>query len=466
MSVSPPEVLYRRLLSVAYEATSAHTHRPTHVTRFSSNPTQILSASDDQTVRLWDMPEQTALRTFDAHTDYVRAAVVSPDNPSLLLSGSYDGTVRLWDARVSEQGGQVMQMEHRAPVEDVCIYPTAGGGVALSVGGPVLRAWDLMMGGRCFKAVSNHQKTITSLALSMDSDAAGSGGGADSGLNSSTGGGAGMRILTGGLDHLVKVYDPSLDFRVVHTMRYPSQILCMALSPDESHLAVGMSDGTLCVRKRQLKQSEISRKRERKAALQGGSFDAYLQGSAAAAQQRASSTAGAGPGQDAARRMRDDVRIASVRKTKLKDYDRFLKSFRYRDALDAALRKTVPPNVTFALLLELIHRSPVTSVGSGGPEGIRRAVAGRDDVGLEPLLRFLLKHAANPAYTDIVTDTMNVLIDTYSEVLGQSPLLDDMLGRIWAKVGDELRLQRNITQVKGALEMLLSRSALTAALNA
>ena len=274
-----------------------------------------------------------------------------------------------------------------------------------------------------------------------------------------------MRILTGGLDHLVKIYDPSRDFRVVHTMRYPSQILCMAMSPDESHLAVGMADGTLCIRKRQLKQSELSRKREKKAALTGGSFDFYLQGSAAAAQQQ-SGAAGAGPGQDYARRMRDDVRIANVRKVKLKDYDRYLKSFRYKDALDAALRKGVQPNVTFALLLELAHRSPVVTASNGGPEGIRRAVQGRDDVGLEPLLRFLLRHAANPAYVDIVTDTMNVLIDTYADVLGQSPLLDDLLGRVWAKIGDEIKLQRNITQVKGALEMLLARSALTAALQA
>jgi U3 small nucleolar RNA-associated protein 15 len=61
---------------------------------------------------------------------------------------------------------------------------------------------------------------------------------------------------------------------------------------------------------------------------------------------------------------------------------------------------------------------------------------------------------------------MNVLIDTYADVLGQSPLLDDLLGRVWAKIGDEIKLQRNITQVKGALEMLLARSALTAALQA
>ncbi|KDN39385.1 WD40 repeat-like protein [Tilletiaria anomala UBC 951] len=434
---------------------------PVHVTRFSSAPTQVLSASDDQTVRLWDIPSQSAVRTFARHSDYVRSAMVSPDNPSLLLSGSYDATVRLWDARVHENGGQVIQMDHKAPVEDIAIYPTAGGGVALSVGGPVLRAWDLMMGGRCIKAISNHQKTITSLAISMESDANVSA--APGALGSIGLGSSGMRILTGGLDHLIKIYDPSKGFKVTHTMRYPAQILCMALSPDESHLAVGMADGTLCIRKRELKQSEIKRRQERKAALIGGSYDSFLQGNAAAAAQQAGSTMG--PGQDAGRRSRDDVRVASVRSVKLKDYDKFLKAFRYQDALNAVLRPNVPANVTFALLLELTHRSPIVTATNGGPDGIRRAVQGRDDVGLEPLLKFLLKHASNPAYVDIVSDTMNVLIDCYADVLGQSPLLDDMLGRIWAKISDEIKLQRNITQVKGALEMILARTALSAALS-
>ena len=390
--------------------------------------------------------------------------MVSPDNPSLILSGSYDSTVRLWDARVQERDGEVIMMDHKAPVEDIAIYPTAGGGVALSVGGPVLRAWDLMMGGRCIKAVSNHQKTITSLTISMDSDAGGKPmeNGVDSQLLGSN---SGMRIMTGGLDHLVKIYDPSRDFTVTHTMRYPSPILCMSMSPDESHLAVGMADGTLCIRKRQLKQSEVSRKRDRKAALTGGSYDSYLQGSTSAA-AAGQTLMGAGPGQNMNRRMRDDVRIANVRKLKLKDYDRYLKSFRYRDALDAALRPKVTPSVTFALLLELTHRSPLSTATDGGPDGIRRAIQGRDDIGLDPLLKFLLRHAANPAYTDIVYDTMNVLIDTYADVLGQSPLLDDMLGRIWAKIADEIRLQQNMTQVKGALEMIMARSALSASLAA
>ncbi len=138
---------------------------PVHVTRFSPTNTEIMSCSDDTTVKLWDVPSQTALRTFTGHTDYVRAGHFIPSNPALLLSGSYDSTVRLWDARAPDSEGTPLVLRHGgAPVEDV--LPFASGGAALSVGGPILRVWDLAA-GRCVRALSNHQKTVTCVAHTM-----------------------------------------------------------------------------------------------------------------------------------------------------------------------------------------------------------------------------------------------------------------------------------------------------------
>ncbi|WFD01756.1 U3 small nucleolar RNA-associated protein 15 [Malassezia obtusa] len=408
---------------------------PVHVSKFSPNPTQVLTASDDRTVRVWDVPGQSQLRSFEGSLDYVRAATVSPDNPNLVLSGSYDSTVRLWDLRMAERGGEAMQMEHGAPVEDVLIYPTGGGGIAVSAGGPVVRVWDLLSGGRCTHAISNHQKTVTSLALSVDSGA---------GFTSSEGSG-GMRLMSAGLDHLVKVYDPAQDYRVTHTMRYPAPILSLAVAPDESHIAAGMADGTLCIRKRELKASEVQSRERRRDAFRTGAYEHFVDTSAAPT--RASAPTGA-----------EELAAESRRKQRLKRYDQLLKAFRYRDALDASLQHGVPASVTFALLMELIRRSP-----SGQADGLRRAISGRDDVTLEPLLRFLLRHATNPQYTSLVCDTLNTVIDTYASVLGQSPIIDDLFGRIWAKLSEEVRLQNQLVQVNGALEMILARSALGAA---
>lgn len=398
---------------------------PVHVSRFSSQATHILTASDDRTVRLWDMPEEKQLRSFTSHTDYVRSAVCSPDNPSLFLSGSYDGKVRLWDGRIQENDGCAMTMKHGAPVEDVLIYPTGAGGVALSAGGPVLRVWDLMMGGQCRKAISNHSKTITSLCITMNS-------GADS---TAQGGLGGIRVLSAGLDQLVKVYNPEKDYKVVHTMRYSAPILCLAISPDESQIATGMADGTLCIRKRILRASELQQRQINSQITQN--LDYFLQG--ASLEQR-----------------RDEVKIQLAKSKRLQPYDKLLKSFRYRDALDEVLRKDVRAEVTFALLDELRSRSTI----DGHLDGLKRAIAGRDDVTLEPILKFLLRHAANPRWANIICDCLNVVVDVYAAVLGQSPLIDELFGKIWTKVTDEVKVQRQLIQVRGALDMILARSTM------
>ena len=102
-------------------------------------------------------------------------------------------------------GRQSATSSSATPVEQVLMFPS--GTVVLSSAGPILRVWDLVAGGKCMRAMSNHQKTVTSLAFN----------------------GNASRLLTGSLDHMVKVYDVGT-YRVVHTMRYPAPILSLAVS--------------------------------------------------------------------------------------------------------------------------------------------------------------------------------------------------------------------------------------------
>ncbi|KAJ3484560.1 hypothetical protein NLI96_g5563 [Meripilus lineatus] len=371
--------------------------QPVHVTKFSAaNHTHILSCSDDTTVRLWDVPSQTVISTFTDHTDYVRTGQVSNSDPHLILTGSYDSTVRLFDTRTGEcemvMGGSFgEEAKTTAPIEQVLMFPS--GTAALSSAGPILRL-----------------------------------------------------LLTGGLDQMVKVYDVST-YKVVHTMRYPAPILCLALSPDESHIAAGMSDGTLSVRRRQLKASEnTASDLLAGAVLRSGAFESFLGNLPTIGQGRVKSKQKSKPTGDA-----DELRVESKRRRRLRDYDRLLKNFKYSAALDSVLRKQVPPTTTFSLIQELIHR-----------DGLRTALGGRDDVLLEPILRLLLKHVADPRFGDMVCDVAAIVIDMYGPVLGQSPLIDTLFLRLRKKVAAELRLQQDLMRTKGALEMLFASASLTA----
>ncbi|KZT12456.1 WD40 repeat-like protein [Laetiporus sulphureus 93-53] len=404
--------------------------QPVHVTKFSPlNHTQVLSCSDDTTVKLWDVPSQEAICTFTEHTDYVRTGQVHASNPHLILTGSYDASMRLFDSRTGDcemvMGGPSGEGGGRnaAPVEQVLMFPS--GTVALSSAGPILRVWDLVAGGRCTRALSNHQKTVT--AMTFDSNAS--------------------RLLTGGLDQMVKVYDVST-YKVVHTMRYPAPILCLAISPDETHIAAGMTDGTLSVRRRQPKVSETaSNDLLSNAALKAGAFESLLGGTLPSiGQGRVQDKTKSKPVGDV-----DEFKVESRRKKRLRDYDKMLKNFKYTAALDAVLDKQVPPTTTFSVIQELIHR-----------DGLRTALAGRDDVMLEPVLRLLLKHITDPRFGEMVCDVASLVIDMYTPILGQSPLIDILFARLRKKVTAELRFQRELVKTKGALDMLLSSAALLA----
>lgn len=54
------------------------------------------------------------------------------------------------------------------------------------------------------------------------------------------------------------------------------------------------------------------------------------------------------------------------------------------------------------------------------------------------------------------------LSDMYSAVLGQSPLIDSLFLRLRKKVAAEIRFQKELAKVKGALEMVFASSALAA----
>jgi uncharacterized protein with WD repeat len=55
----------------------------------------LASASGDQTVRLWSLPEGTLNKTVEGHTRGVTAVAMSPDG-TLLASADKDGAIKLW----------------------------------------------------------------------------------------------------------------------------------------------------------------------------------------------------------------------------------------------------------------------------------------------------------------------------------------------------------------------------------
>lgn len=57
------------------------------------------------------------------------------------------------------------------------------------------------------------------------------------------------------------------------------------------------------------------------------------------------------------------------------------------------------------MIQELIHR-----------DGLKVALAGRDDVLLEPVLRLLIKHVTDPRFGEIVCDVAGLVIGKFLQI--------------------------------------------------
>ena len=95
-----------------------------------TDSSQIVSASDDHTIKLWNLREKT-VTTFSGHTDKVNSVAFSPDG-ELLASGSDDKTFKLWSI---PQQQHVITLEHIPFAEG---SPSAINSVAFSPDGETL----------------------------------------------------------------------------------------------------------------------------------------------------------------------------------------------------------------------------------------------------------------------------------------------------------------------------------------
>jgi U3 small nucleolar RNA-associated protein 15 len=193
--------------------------------RFHESAGQLLSGSNDRTVRVWDVATEQEVCVLRGHEDYVlglagmhgggggvaaEAGVTDGHAQHLWASVSADRTCRLWDLRAKSDRAQ-MVLEHDGRIVRSALFTEDARLLCTGGEGGLVRIWDLMAGGRVQTDLVAHQKDVTALQLYKDPSS------------------GRTRLLSAGLDHHVKIYDMS-SHRVSHTIKYPSQIMSFAIS--------------------------------------------------------------------------------------------------------------------------------------------------------------------------------------------------------------------------------------------
>ncbi len=124
---------------------------------------RAVSSSFDKTLKIWDLQSGRALRSLEGHSDLIFDVTITSDGKRA-VSASFDKTLKMWDL---ESGRELRSLEgHSEGVSGVAATPDGRRAVTASSNG-MLKVWDLES-GRELRSLEGNSGPVKSLAVTPD----------------------------------------------------------------------------------------------------------------------------------------------------------------------------------------------------------------------------------------------------------------------------------------------------------
>jgi tetratricopeptide (TPR) repeat protein len=157
----------------------------------SSDGRYVLSASEDNSIKVWALNSGQCLRTLEEHSGPVNFVAVCPDG-RYVLSGSDDSTIKLW---AIDTGQCFRTLEgHTGYVNSVAVSPD-GGYVLSGSSDSTIKVWDIST-GQCLRILEGHSGRVNSVVVSPD----------------------GQYVISGSSDHSLIIW------RLIWDIRFPDAV--------------------------------------------------------------------------------------------------------------------------------------------------------------------------------------------------------------------------------------------------
>jgi len=181
---------------------------------------KAISSSDDQTLKVWDLERGEEVRTLKGHSSPVRAVAVTPDGRKA-ISSSDDQTLKVWDL---ERGEEVRTLKgHSGSVHAVAVTPNGRKAVSAS-SDQTLKVWDLERGEEV-RTLKGHSSLVDAVAVTPD----------------------GRKAISSSWDRTLKVWDLERGEEVRTLKGHSSPVRAVAVTPDGRKAVSGSYDETLKV---------------------------------------------------------------------------------------------------------------------------------------------------------------------------------------------------------------------------
>jgi WD40 repeat protein len=182
--------------------------------------TKVISASNDNTLRVWELKTGSLLHSLQGHSDSVNAVTITWDGAKV-VSASNDNTLKVWNLKT---GNLLHSLQgHSHSVNAVAI--TADGAKAVSASNDnTLKVWNLKTGS-LLHSLQGHSDSVNAVTITAD----------------------GAQAVSASDDHTLKVWDLKMG-KLLHSLKgHSDSVVAVAIAADGTQVVSASGDKTLKV---------------------------------------------------------------------------------------------------------------------------------------------------------------------------------------------------------------------------